>query len=95
MQRGVHLNQTGRHGRKTGTFLSAGSGASKSVTAALGWGLGRGDGVDGQGQGVVTVLDLAHNPGMCPDWESNWQPSGSQSGAQSTEPHRPQLDGIF
>ena len=22
--------------------------------------------------------DLAHNPGMCPDWESNWQPFGSQ-----------------
>ena len=28
---------------------------------------------------------LAHNPGMCPDWESNLQPFGSQSGAQSTE----------
>ena len=22
--------------------------------------------------------DLARNPGMCPDWESNWQPFGSQ-----------------
>ena len=22
--------------------------------------------------------DLARNPGLCPDWESNWQPSGSQ-----------------
>ena len=22
--------------------------------------------------------DLACNPGMCPDWESNWQPFGSQ-----------------
>ena len=21
--------------------------------------------------------DLAHNPGMCPDWELNWQPFGS------------------
>ena len=20
--------------------------------------------------------DLAYNPGMCPDWESNWQPFG-------------------
>ena len=29
---------------------------------------------------------LAHNPGMCPDWESNWQPFGSQASAQSTEP---------
>ena len=22
--------------------------------------------------------DLAHNPGLCPDWESNWWPFGSQ-----------------
>ena len=22
--------------------------------------------------------DLAHNPGMCPDWESNWVPFGLQ-----------------
>ena len=22
--------------------------------------------------------DLARNPGMCPDWESNWQPFGLQ-----------------
>ena len=22
--------------------------------------------------------NLACNPGMCPDWESNWQPFGSQ-----------------
>ena len=26
--------------------------------------------------------DLAHNPGMCPDWEYNQQPSSLQSGAQ-------------
>ena len=25
--------------------------------------------------------DLARNPGMCPDWESNWQSFGSQAGA--------------
>ena len=36
--------------------------------------------------------DLDHNPGMCPDWESNWQPFGSQASAQSTEPHQPELD---
>ena len=30
-----------------------------------------------------------HNPGMCPDWELNLQPSGSQVSAQSTEPHQP------
>ena len=33
--------------------------------------------------------DLAHNPGMWPDWESNWQPFGLQACAQSTEPHQP------
>ena len=33
----------------------------------------------------------AHNPGMCPDWESNQQPVGLQAGAQSTEPHQPGL----
>ena len=29
--------------------------------------------------------DLARNPGMCPDWELNWQPFGSQASTQSTE----------
>ena len=29
--------------------------------------------------------DLAHNPGMSPDWESNQLPFGSQAGAQPTE----------
>ena len=33
--------------------------------------------------------DLAHNPGMCPDWESNRPPLGLQAGTQSTEPHQP------
>ena len=33
--------------------------------------------------------DLACNPGMRPDWESNWQPFGLQAGAQSTEPYQP------
>ena len=33
--------------------------------------------------------DLACNPGMCPDWESNRRPFGLQAGAQSTEPHQP------
>ena len=33
--------------------------------------------------------DLAHNPDMCPDQELNWQPSSSQAGAQSPEPHQP------
>ena len=33
--------------------------------------------------------DLAQNPDMCPDWESNQQPFGSQAHTQSTEPHQP------
>ena len=33
--------------------------------------------------------DLAHNPGMCPDWELNWQPFSLQARAQSTELHQP------
>ena len=33
--------------------------------------------------------DLAHNPGICPDWEWNQRPFGSQAGAQSTKPHKP------
>ena len=36
--------------------------------------------------------DLGHNPGMCPDWESNQQPFGLQAGAQSTKPYQPGLN---
>ena len=28
--------------------------------------------------GTPPTEDLAHNSGMCPDWELNWLPSGSQ-----------------
>ena len=38
---------------------------------------------------VPPTGDLAHNPGMCPDWESNPRTFGLQAGAQSTEPHQP------
>ena len=31
----------------------------------------------------------ATHPGMCPDWESNMQPFGSQADTQSIEPHQP------
>ena len=41
------------------------------------------------------IGDLAHNPGMCPDWESSQRPFGSQAGAQSTEPHQPGLFSVF
>ena len=37
----------------------------------------------------IATGDLARNPGMCPDWESNGRPFGSQAGTQSTEPHQP------
>ena len=30
--------------------------------------------------------DWACDPGMCPEWESNWHPLGSQAGTRSTEP---------
>ena len=39
--------------------------------------------------------DLAHNPGMCHDRESNLRPFGLQAGAQSTEPHQPGLMLVF
>ena len=32
---------------------------------------------------------LAHNPGMFPDWELNWQPFGFQASTQCTEPRQP------
>ena len=39
--------------------------------------------------------DLAHNPGMCPDQESNQGPFSLQACAQSTEPHQPGLKYVF
>ena len=36
---------------------------------------------------MASTGDLAHNPGMCPDWESNQRPYGSHTDAQPTEPH--------
>ena len=32
--------------------------------------------------------DLALNPGLCPGWDSNPRPFGSQAGVPSTEPHQ-------
>ena len=40
-------------------------------------------------------VDLAHNPHMCPDWESNQRPFGSQAGIQSTELHQPGQECTF
>ena len=39
--------------------------------------------------------DLALDPGMCPDWESNQRPLGSQASTLSTEPHQPGSPGCF
>ena len=39
--------------------------------------------------------ELARNPGLCPDWESNRQCLGSQANAQSTEPHQPGLFSVY
>ena len=35
--------------------------------------------------------DLVSNPGMCPDWESNWGPCSLQASTQYTKPHQPGL----
>ena len=40
---------------------------------------------------VTSTGDLACNPGMCSDWESNQRPFGSQADTQSTEPYQPGL----
>ena len=40
---------------------------------------------------VPRTRDLAHNPGICPDWESNQWLFGSQADTQSTKPHQPGL----
>ena len=58
--------------------------------------LDRGRGAEREGEKHQCVVaswapptrDLACNPGMYPDWESNQQPFSSQAGAQSTEPHQ-------
>ena len=33
--------------------------------------------------------ELTRIPSMCPEWELNQRPFGSQAGTQSTEPHQP------
>ena len=44
---------------------------------------------------VSGTRDLACNPGMCPDWELDWKPIGSQVGPQSAEPHQSGLSVCF
>ena len=44
---------------------------------------------------MPTTGDLVHNPGMCPDWELNWPPFGSQAGLQSTERHQLGQGSVF
>ena len=38
---------------------------------------------------LIPTGDLAGNPGMYLDWQSNQKPFGSQASAQSTEPYQP------
>ena len=38
---------------------------------------------------MAPTVDLAHNPGMFPDWELNQRPFGSEASTQSTETHQP------
>ena len=44
---------------------------------------------------IASCMPLACNPGLCTDWESDWQPLGMQAGTQSTEPHQPGQNIIF
>ena len=39
--------------------------------------------------GTPPTGDLVCNPGLCPYWESNWWPFGSQAHTQSTELQQP------
>ena len=39
--------------------------------------------------------ELTHNPGMCPDWESNPVTLWFLAGTQSTELHQPGLNRFF
>ena len=43
---------------------------------------------------VPPIGNLARNPDMCPDWESSWQPFGSQASTQSTKPCQPGLSHV-
>ena len=43
----------------------------------------------------VPYWDLACNPGLCPDWESNQGPFDLQDDIQSAEPHQPRLYQAF
>ena len=51
--------------------------------------------VQGKHQSIASRMpptgDLDHNPGTCPDWESNQQPFRLQASTQSTVPHQPGL----
>ena len=44
---------------------------------------------------IPSTGDLACNPGLCPEWEWNQQPFGSQAGGPSTELDQPGLFFFF
>ena len=41
------------------------------------------------------TLGTGPQPGLCPDWESNWPPFGLQAWGQSTELHQPGPFSVF
>ena len=44
---------------------------------------------------AIPTGDLAHNPVICPDWELNQWPFGSQAGIQPSKPHKTQQEMFF
>ena len=48
--------------------------------------------IDGLPPAYAVTKDRTHNPSMCPDQESNWQPSALWDEAQPTEPHQSGLN---
>ena len=47
------------------------------------------------GSHMLPTGDLARDPGMCPDWESNQPPFGPQASSESSEPQWPGLRMVF
>ena len=45
--------------------------------------------VYGRNIDLLPTGNLAHNPGVCPEWEMNPQSFSLQASTQSTEPHPP------
>ena len=44
---------------------------------------------------AAPTRDPPHNSGMCPDWDLNRRPFGSQAVTPSSEPHQPGLNSFI